>query len=316
MRDIPNHQGYAVRKRSMLILVSFSALLAVDSFSQQGSLTKPVGPYLGQKPPGVTPEVFAPGIVSRDGHQNKLFVAADHSQIVFCERPLVNNASRLVSITNTDGVWGKPAVIPFSQEYINNEPALTMDGKRLFFVSNRPIPPGKEAEKLPDIWVSEQVNGCWGEPRNVGAPVNSPDIEVQPFYASDNKLYFCRQSSDSRGVYVSAFAEGEYTEPLPLDLKTAGKRVSGPCLSLDNSILIVHAKDEIGSGSWDLFASFQDTSGNWSDLVKLGASINTGLPESDATFSPDGKYLFFTREGDIYWVAASVIEQSRPIKPR
>lgn len=316
MRDTLNYQKYAVRIRSILILVLLPALLAVDSFSQQDSLSKPAGPYLGQKRPGATPEVFAPGIVSREGQQSKFFITADHSQVVFCERESVNNTSRLMSITNTGGVWGKPAVIPFSQEYINNEPALTMDGKRLFFVSNRPIPPSKEAEKLPDIWVSEQVNGRWGEPHNVGAPVNSPDIEVQPFCGSDNKLYFCRQSSNARGVYVSVIAEGKYSEPLPLELKTAGKRVSGPCVSPDNSVLIVHAKDETGSTSWDLFASFRDAAGNWSDLVKLGASINTTLPESDATFSPDGKYLFFAREGDIYWVAASVLEQSRPIKPR
>ena len=69
-----------------------------------------------------------------------------------------------------------------------------------------------------------------------------------------------------------------------------------------------------GSGSWDMFASFRDDSGAWGELVKMGVSINTELSEGDATYSPDGKYLFFTWEGDIYWVAASVIEASRPTK--
>jgi dipeptidyl aminopeptidase/acylaminoacyl peptidase len=299
------------RIAASLCLLMFAASA---SLSQKNDFPAPAGPYLGQQPPGVTPEIFAPGIVSREGHQNKLFLAADHSEIVFCEREPVTNTSRLISVTSTDGVWATPTVIPFSQGYINNEPTLSPDGKRLFFVSNRPILPDKEAGKFPDIWMAEKVNGRWGEPRNVGAPVNTSDIEVQPFYSTDNKLYFCRQAGDIRGVYVSAFSEGKFSEPVRLDLKTAGKRVSGPCVSPDNRVLIVHAKDEGGSGSWDLFASFRDDSGAWGELVKMGASINTELSEGDATFSPDGKYLFFTREGDIYWVASSVIEESRPTK--
>ncbi|MCD4730065.1 MAG: hypothetical protein K8R74_05670, partial [Bacteroidales bacterium] len=28
------------------------------------------GPYLGQKPPGMKPEIFAPGVISRDGFED------------------------------------------------------------------------------------------------------------------------------------------------------------------------------------------------------------------------------------------------------
>ena len=298
----------------MMMVVSWLVLATGISSAQESAVPKLTGPYLGQKPPETTPEVFAPGIVSRDGGQYELLMASDHHEIIFCERESAHNTFRLISITSTDGQWSAPTAIPFSLDYINNEPTLSPDGKRLFFVSNRPIPPNKEAEKLPDIWVSEKVDGRWGEPRNVGAPVNTPDIEVQPYCPSDSILYFCRQAEGVRGIYQASFAQGRFSSPVLLDLDTALGRISGPCISPDNTTLIVHAMVESGANNWDLFVSFRDRAGKWGKFVSVGASINTEKGESDATFSPDGKYLFFTREGDIYWVAASVIEASRPMK--
>jgi hypothetical protein len=49
--------------KSLLIKFLF-VLMAVSSFSQQNSFPALKGPYLGQKPPGKTPGIFALGIVS------------------------------------------------------------------------------------------------------------------------------------------------------------------------------------------------------------------------------------------------------------
>ena len=42
-------------------------MAASISFSQQTEFPKLTGPYLGQTPPKMIPEVFAPGIVSKVG---------------------------------------------------------------------------------------------------------------------------------------------------------------------------------------------------------------------------------------------------------
>jgi len=272
------------------------------------------GPYLGQKPPGLTPEIFAPGIVSREGDQGRLFIAADGSEIIYWEREPINGKMRIISIRNAGGAWSEPAVLPFSEEYINNEPCLSPDGKKLFFVSNRPRTGRGEGEKLPDIWMVEKVDGGWGEPRNIGDPVNRIDIVVQPFYTVDDKLYFGGEKADgsSRGIYISRYAGGGFSEPEKLDEGIFGGQVSGPCVSLDNRTLIVHSRKEGGFGGWDLYASFKDESGSWGELVNMGNAINTEASEAGASFSPDGRYLFFSRAGDIDWVSTKILEDLRP----
>ena len=48
--------------------------------------------------------------------------------------------------------------------------------------------------------------------------------------------------------------------------------------------------------------------GGWGTLVNLGNAVNTEAAEAGASFSPDGKYLFFSRAGDICWVSAKILE--------
>lgn len=289
----------------ILVLIVLAATSALSRQTEKAALS---GPYLGQKPPGLTPEIFAPGIVSKEGDQGRLFIAGDGSEIIYWERDAVGRM-RIISILREDGVWSEPKALPFSKEHINNEPCLSPDGKKLFFVSNRPLSETGEAEKFPDIWMVEKAAGTWGKPANLGNPVNRLDIAVQPFYTVDDKLYFGGQAADgsSRGIYVSHRDDGVFSEPETLDTGIFDRQVSGPCVSPDGRVLIVHARKDGGFGNWDLYASFRDE-GRWGSLVNLGPAINTEAPEAGASFSPDGEYLFFSRGGDVYWISAKILE--------
>jgi Tol biopolymer transport system component len=288
-------------------------LMATRLSSRPSDFPKLTGPYLGQKPPGTTPEIFAPGIVSKEGDQGRLFIAPDGSEIIYWEREPVNGKMRIISIRNAGGVWSEPAVLPFSEEYMNMEPCLSPDGKKMFFVSNRPLSGQGEGEKFPNLWMVEKNAGTWGEPKILGDPVNRLDIVVQPFMAADGKLYFGGQQADrsARGIYVSQYAGGVFSEPEILEAGVFGE-ASGPCVSPDNQVLIVHARKDGGFGGWDLYAAFRDRAGNWGPLVNLGSGINTAEAEAGASFSPDGRYLFFSRDSDIYWVSAKTLEGLRP----
>ena len=311
-------RAIVARIRHTAWILGFVVLAATNGLSQQEEMAARGGPYLGQRPPGMGPEVFAPAIVSKEGDQARLFIAADGSEIIYWEREPVNGGMRIISIRSTGGVWSEPEVLPFSEEYINNEPCLSPDGTKLFFVSNRPRSGKGEGEKLPDIWVVEKTAGTWGEPRNLGEPVNRLDIAVQPFLAVDGKLYFGGQQADgsSRGIYVSDCSGGVFADPVKLDDAIFGGQVSGPCVSPDNRVLIVHARRDGGFGSWDLYASFRDSDGRWGALSNLGNAVNTEAAEAGASFSPDGKYLFFSRNGDIFWVSAEILDRSSLIREK
>jgi Tol biopolymer transport system component len=71
-----------------------------------------------------------------------------------------------------------------------------------------------------------------------------------------------------------------------------------------------------GLGHDDLYVTFKQGDGSWSQPVHMGKEINTEKSENRPYVSPDGKYFFYTssKRGnrDIYWVDAKIIEDLRP----
>ncbi|MBN2743724.1 MAG: PKD domain-containing protein [Marinilabiliaceae bacterium] len=91
--------------------------------------------------------------------------------------------------------WGKSSLMPFSKvrDYSLTHPCLSPDGQMLFFVSDNSEGIGKS-----DIYMSEQVNGEWSEPVNLGKGINTHGNELFPFYHVSGKLFF---ASDGQGGY-------------------------------------------------------------------------------------------------------------------
>jgi hypothetical protein len=52
----------------------------------------------------------------------------------------------------------------------------------------------------------------------------------------------------------------------------------------------------------------------WTKAVNMGNAINTAGYEYCPFVTRDGKYLFFTRDRDIYWVDGQVIDNLRKKK--
>ncbi|MFH0759037.1 MAG: OmpA family protein [Bacteroidota bacterium] len=69
-------------------------------------------------------------------------------------------------------------------------PAISPDGKILYFVSDMPGGLGEN-----DIWKVTSDGGSWGDPVNMGEEINTPGNELYPYVHADGTLYF---SSDSR----------------------------------------------------------------------------------------------------------------------
>lgn len=291
-------------------------LTTISLYLQPAGFPKLAGPHLGQKPPGMTPEVFAPGVVSKDGVQMKLTMTADGSEILYTERDPATNAASFIIRRRAGNSWGEPLVLPYSREYMDIEPSLSPDGMKILFVSNRPASGAGEPGKIPDVWLAEKTADQWGRPVRLGPPVftdDPADIEAHPAFLPDGGIYFMRQNGKARRLFQAARRGAGFAEPVAIPLKEDlfAEQFSGPCFSPDGRTLLMHSRKEGGFGNWDLYVAFKDESGGWSEFMNLGPSVNTDKQESSPTFSPDGRSIYFTRDGDIYRVDARILESVR-----
>jgi len=303
------------------------------------------GPYLGQKLPGMEPEVFAPGIVSTGLATRDVAMTPDGEELYFS---VTMGGRTMIMVSRIqDGVWREPEVAPFSGRYLDIEPSISADGQRFFFLSTRPQP-GQEEKPgwvYQDIWVMDREGDRWGEPYNLGPPVNTESPEYFPSVTADGTLYFTREGEDRvSATWRSRLIDGVYAEPEKLGPEVnCGSDRFNVFVAPDESFAIVPAVGrEDGLGGVDYFVIFRSEDDTWSEPVNMGPAINQ--PEGrewSASLSPDGKYLFFmtsraygeteiplasksisellglsTQPGwgssDIWWVSAEVIEALRP----
>lgn len=93
----------------------------------------------------------------------------------------------LFRATKVGGMWDNVEALPFNSEnYSTDHPALSKDGKTLYFTSDMPGGFGKG-----DIYkVAVNNDGSYGEPVNLGQKVNTEGREMFPFSGEDGTIYF------------------------------------------------------------------------------------------------------------------------------
>ena len=85
-----------------------------------------------------------------------------------------------------DNGWSTPKEMALNAKASDAcHPALSPDGKHLYFSSNRPGGYGGM-----DLYVCERIKDEWGVPRNMGNKINSENNDVFPFVHEDGTLYF------------------------------------------------------------------------------------------------------------------------------
>jgi hypothetical protein len=311
------------------------------------------GPYLGQPPPGAVPELFAPGLVCTGMSERDVAIAPDGREIYF---GVMSGKVNTIMVTRLEsGHWTEPAVASFAADlrYFHFEPCLSADGKRMLFLTTRPT----VGEETKPGWANQNIfaadrseDGSWGEPYDLGAPVNTTGSEFFPSLTRDGTLYYTCGAPRSGQLKIvrSRFVGGRYQAPDTLPAVVNGKGVPyNAFIAPDESYLIACVDgrtDGAEPGRPQYFIFFRDVSDRWSEGVCLGKDVSpVGGNAGSAYVSPDGKYLFFgsTRpreiastpqipptlrslrdangraqngNSDIYWMGASFIDRLRPAR--
>jgi len=313
-----------VRKFKSLILVITIFFLGV-AFAQQTISDFPVlsGSYLGQKPPGLTPEIFAPGIISTDLNEGSSGFNLKSTHFVF--QRFIDQKVYTYETEHQNGQWTKPRLVPFAHMMRNGDFVFAPDGKTLFFQSNTPIE-GLESEgTVSNIWVIKKTDaGSWTEPEHLDFTINTKWLDSFASVTADGTLYFFSQKPGGRGksdLYRSTIQNGSYAEAQNLgELFNTEEHEWDPFIAPDESYLIFCSTKPEGFGSDDFYISFRNKNLSWSDPVNMGEKINTQSSENRPYVTPDGKYFFFTstRSGnrDIYWVEAGILEAFKSNRPQ
>lgn len=343
---------------SLIILLSLAACApsrdAAVPATDEPAFPTLTGDYLGQTPPGRTAELFAPGIVSTGMHTRDVAMTPDGREIYF--GAIIGGLAVIMETRLVDGQWTRPEVASFAENpaSLELEPAISPDGEHFYFLSTRP-PDGTEPDPADfgrwvnqDIWVMDREGDGWGEPYNLGPPINSDAPEFFPSVTHDGTMYFTREDPETRASEIwrarrldSGQGEG-YAEPEKLgpQVNSGGDQYNAFIAPDESYLIVCTAGREDSIGGSDYFVVFRDSDDNWSEPVNMGDEINTPGGEWSPYVSPDGRYFFFMSprppsadshparltydylkeihnrapNGDaaIYWIDASVIEDLRP----
>ncbi|UCD23716.1 MAG: PD40 domain-containing protein [Gemmatimonadota bacterium] len=306
------------------------------------------GAYLGQTPPGNTPELFAPGIVSTGMYTRDIAMTPDGSELYFCV--MESGFSVILRTKLVNDRWTEPEIVPFSADGAHQEiePHITSDGSKMLFLSDRrpdgevlaPEERGQWANQ--NIWVVDRVGDEWGEPYLLAEPVTSDSSEFFPSVTQDGTIYFTRSVPGESYIYRSRFVDGSYQEPerLPPQVNSTTQQYNAFIAPDESYIIVPVSGREDSHGGTDYYIVFRSEDDQWSEPINLGDRVNTADGREFSPYvSPDGKYFFFMAvrrtpwdqvpdtltmdyvrdrymssengQSDIYWVDAGFIEELR-----
>jgi Tol biopolymer transport system component len=304
-----------MRKSMTLILLAITVSTFCNALHAQEKKFVLTGEYLGQEEPKTQSEIFAPDIISKlkeyefgsvfskDG--NEFFYGVD-----------VRGKTEIRFMIRTDNKWSEPKKINFNGDYSYNDPFLSPDGNKLYFISDMPLN-GSGEKKDFDIWYATRVGESWSSPINAGKIINSEKDEYYISFSNEGTIYFASntETTDSTNwnfdIYYSKLTEGVYQKPIRMSdsINTTGYEAD-VFISPDESYIIFCSGRKGGYGQGDLYISF-NRGGKWTEAENMGNMINTNGHELCPFVTADGKCFLYTSNKDIHWVDAEIFKNYR-----
>jgi Tol biopolymer transport system component len=273
----------------------------------------------GQEPHGsVAPSVFAEGIVST-GHEFTVTFAHDGRTVYFTRSDQQTRRNHLMQSVQGPGGWQAATQLPFSSSaWSDLDPALSPDGRHLYFISTRPKPNAlADTTTDMDVWVADRQGASWAEPRWLES-LSSKGKEGSPTVdRAGNICFFSDRDAvaNQNAIYCAKPGKGGFGPPVKLGPSVnVGPSDTSPFLAPDGNTLLFYSTRAGGQGAADLYLS-RKRGGQWQPAVSLGPVVNSTEFEYNPSTSPDGTTLYFGRKGRVWEVPMKALD-SRVIAAR
>jgi len=266
------------------------------------------GTYFGQEPPGLIPEVFAPGIISIEGRYEGLIAFSPDLDEVYFGANNKDQETHIYFSRLIGKEWTPIKKTDFTKGEKDQEihPSVSPDGKRIYFTA---LSSDLSYNK---IWYVNRLKDSWSDAAELDSPVNNDQV-FYPIQSSNGDLYYF---NILKGKNYHASGEGDnFSKISQVEIDFGVHVFVSP--SEDYLVMNARNKEDSSRNDNDLYVCFKGENGTWTKPINLGNGINTNFNDKTPSISPDGKYLFFSRDeadgkSNVYWVSTKVIEQFRP----
>ena len=266
--------------------------------------------YFGQKPPGLIPEIFAPGVISINGRsEHGISFSPKLDEVYFSANKKDEDPS--IYFSKLEGTkWTTPKKANFTKGKKVGEmhPFVNPTGDKIYFTAHDEftLPHHKESVKT---WYVNRLENSWSNAIQLDSPVNE-DFVFYSNQAKNGDLFYTNVSK--RKMYYAPNKNGKFPEVKELGIEVGFHGFISP----SQDYLVVNARNkEDAQRKSDIYVYFKKKDGTWSKPINLGKEVNSNFGETCPSITPDGKYLFFSRyneEGGIpnfYWVSTEIISK-------
>ncbi len=208
------------------------------------------------------------------------------------------NEDFFINFLTKDSIWGPPrSITPLNTRTNEGAPSISADGQTFVFTAcNR-----KDGFGKCDIYIAKRSKNGWTRPRNIGAPINTRNLERQPSLSPDGKtIYFTSDRPGTDGledIWVSHLQKNKkWSNPINLgDSVNSDGMEWAPFIHPDGRTLYFVSNGHLGMGGLDIFKATRTNDTTWSKPMNLGYPINTVYDEQS---------LFVSVSGDLALIAS------------
>ncbi len=246
-------------------------------------------------------------INTREYREHAFAISGDGKTIVYVQdRP---DGTKVLMSTRTDktSAWEAPQLIKIINDKILKGKitgtSLTYDGRELFFDAIFPSGFGER-----DIFYAKRIGAEWGEPINVGEPLNTAMYEGSPSVSQDGKmLFFVREKFEKYRNTESCYTiwvanrteDGTWT-----NFEKMGEPINSECekaitLMPDSRTLIFSSIRGGGAGGFDLYQTELQEDGTWTFPINL-EFLNTPNHDDYTAVTGNSEEIYVEIKGDIF----------------